>query len=117
MPERDLKVHENETTITYISFPVYQAHIVDPILFCVDTGVPHSCIEDKALERIVRYSVRRSIPIKDSKRDFKFGDTFVRSRGMVELTLLTPGSAFDIPVILDVVDVEIPALIGQVWRA
>ena len=36
----------------------------------------------------------------------------VRSRGIVELILSTPGSVLEIPVILDVVDHEIPALLG-----
>ena len=82
------------------------------MIFCFDTGVPHSSIEDKALERIVRHSRQRSIPIIDSKHGFKFGDTFVKSRGMIELTLSPPGSTLDIPVILDVVDVVISPLLG-----
>ena len=81
-----------------------------PMLFCADTGAPHSWIGDKALERIVRHSGRRSIPIIDFKREIKLGNILVRSRGMVELMLPTPGSSFDIPVILDVLDVEIPPL-------
>ena len=47
----------------------------------------------------------------DSKSDFKFGDTLIRSRGMVELMFPGPGSTPEIPVILDVVDVEIPPLL------
>ena len=41
----------------------------------------------------------------------KFGDTFVRSRGMVELMLATPESTLDIPFMLDVVDVKVPLLL------
>ena len=78
MPEPDLTMNEDEITMTYISFPIYQIHTVNPMLFCVDTGAPYSCIGDKALERIVRHSGRRSIHVIDSKRDFKFGDTLVR---------------------------------------
>ena len=55
---------------------------------------------------------RRSIPIIDSKRDLKFGDTLVRSRGIIELMLPTPGCTLDILVILDVLDVKIPPLLG-----
>ena len=66
----------------------------------------------KALEKIVRHSGRISIPKIDSKRDFKFRDTLVMSRSMVELMLPTPGSTLDIPVALDVGDVEIPQLLG-----
>ena len=77
------------------------------MLFCIDTDAPYSCIGDKLLERIVCHFGRRCIPIIDSKRDFKFGDALVKSRGMVELMLPTPGSILDIQVILDLVDVKI----------
>ena len=70
MPEPDLKMYEYETTITYTSFLVYQVHAVDPMLFCVNTGVPHSCIGDKALERISSQPECRSIHIIDSEHDF-----------------------------------------------
>ena len=78
------------------------------MLFCVDIGALHSCVRDTALERIVNHSVRTYIPIIDYTRDFKLGDTLVRSRGMVELILPAPRSTLDISVIRDVVDVEIP---------
>ena len=109
MSEHDL-MYEDEIIITYISFPIYQVLTVDPMLFCVNTGVPHFCIGDKAFGNIFRHSGRRSILIIDSKREFKFGDSLVRSRGVVEIMLPTPGSTLDITVILDVVDVKIPAL-------
>ena len=105
-------MYEDTTTITYMSFPIYQVHTVDPMLFCVDTDAPHSCIGDKELEKIVRHSGGRSIPVIDSKRDLKFGDTLVTSRRVVELMLPTSGSTLDIPFIPDVVDVEIPPLLG-----
>ena len=82
MTEQDLKTYEDETTITYISFPIYQAHKIDSILFCVYSGAPQICIGNKKLERTVRHSGGKSIPIMDSKRDLKFGDTRVSSRGM-----------------------------------
>ena len=78
MPELDLMMYEDETTITYISFLIYQVQTINPMLFCVDTGAPHSCIVNKALERIFRHSERRYISAIDSKRDFKFGNTLVR---------------------------------------
>ena len=109
IPEHEQMMNEDERTMTYISFSIYHIHTVDPILFCVDTGATYSCIGDKALERIVRHSGRRSISISDSKRDFKFGGTLIRSRGMVEQMLPTRRSILDIPFILDVVDVEIPS--------
>ena len=71
MPELDLTMYEDETTINYISVPLYQVHTVDSMLFGNDIGGSHTCIGDKELERIVRHSRRRSIPIKNSKRGFK----------------------------------------------
>ena len=110
MPEQDLTMYEDETTITYISLPIYQVHKVDPVLFCVDTGATYSCIRDKALEKIVRHSGRRYISIIDSKRDFKLSDILVRSKGMVELMLPTSESIIDLSVILDALNVEIQPL-------
>ena len=77
MLEQVLNMYEEETIIIYISFPIYQVHTADPMLFCVNFGVPHSCNGDKALERIVRHSGRISIAVIDSERDFEFGDTLV----------------------------------------
>ena len=105
-------MYEEETILTHISFPVYQVHTVDSMLFCVDTDASHSCIGDKTLERIVCHSGRVSIPVIDYKHDFKHGDTLVRSRGMVKLMLPTLRSTIEIPFILDVVEIEIPTLLG-----
>ena len=51
MPENNLKMYIDETTITYILFQIYQVHKVDHMLFCADTGSTHSCIGDKAVEK------------------------------------------------------------------
>ena len=112
MPELDLKMSEDETIKTYISLPIFQIHKLDPLLFCIVISALHSCIGDKALERIVCHSARRPNTIIDSKHDFIFGDTLVRSTGKVELILPKHGYTFDISVILDVVDVEISTLLG-----
>ena len=105
MSEHDLTMYLDETSISYTSVPIGQVQTVDPLVFYGDIGAPHSCIGDKALERIIRHSRCRSISIIDSKHDFRFGDTSVRSRGKVELMLPTSGSTPCIPVILDVLDV------------
>ena len=68
MPEHDLTMYEYETTIAYISFMIYKVHTVDPILFSVDTCASHSCIGEKALEKIVRQNGRTCITVIDSKR-------------------------------------------------
>ena len=41
-----------EINMVFISIPTYQAHIIDPMLFCIEIGVPISCTGEKALERI-----------------------------------------------------------------
>ena len=84
IPEHDFKIYEDQRNKTYISFPIYGVYAVGYILFCVDTSAPHSCIGGKPLERIVFHSGYKSIPLIDSKRDFKFGDKLVRSREIVE---------------------------------
>ena len=71
-PKLDLKICEYETTTNYISFPIYQVYKVDLMLVCVDTRALYSYIKYKVLERIVRHSGRRFIPIIDSSREFKF---------------------------------------------
>ena len=71
MPELSLTMNEEEKFIPYASFPIYEIHTVEPIIFCVDTGAPYSCIGDKALGRIVRHSESKCIPLIDYKCDFK----------------------------------------------
>ena len=102
--EHDLETYEDETTITYTSFLMHQVHTVITMVFCVDTGAPHSWIGGKALERIFSHSGRVSIPIIDSKQDFRFGYTLVSSRGAVELILHISVSMIYIPIVLDVLD-------------
>ena len=112
MPEHDLITYKDDIFITCISIPILQAHAINLMRFCVDTGAPHSFIRNKELERAVRHSGCRYITAIDSKQDFKFGDTLVRKTGMVERMLPKPGSNLDIPVILDVPYVNIPDLPG-----
>ena len=108
-----MTMYNDETKITNISFPIFQVHTIDHMLFCVDTSAFHFCIGDKPLERITRHYGRISISIIDSKRDYKFVDRFIGCGGMVQPMLPSPGSTFDIPVILDVIEVYIQKLVGQ----
>ena len=61
IPELDLIMYENETTITYMSFPIHQVHTDDPMILRVYTSAPYPCIEDNVLERTVCHSGCRSI--------------------------------------------------------
>ena len=112
MPEQNLAANEEESTITYISIPIYQIHVVNPVIFCVDTEAPYSYIGNKALERIFRQSRRWMAPIKHSNQDFKFGNTLVWLKVLIERILRTPVTTPDNPILLDLVDVEISALQG-----
>ena len=77
MLEHDLTTYEDDTIVTYVSFPIHQLYTVGSMLFCEITGAPHSCIGNEALERTVRHYGRRSIPIIYSKHDFKFDDRLI----------------------------------------
>ena len=46
----DLKTNQDELSLTCTQFSKYQFNKVDPVLICVDTGAPHSCIRDKLLD-------------------------------------------------------------------
>ena len=70
-----------EACITLISIPTCRVLTMDPMLFCINTGVSTSSIGDKALKSIF-YSVgRKSIPIIQSVRGFQLGDTVIKSKG------------------------------------
>ena len=113
MPRQGLTMYDDEKTINYISSLIHQVHKVDPMLFWVDTVSPHSCMRYRAPDRIVLHFQCRCIPTIYSNREFKFCDILVRSRGIVEIMLPTPGSKLDIPVRLEVVDAQILELLGQ----
>ena len=55
---------------------------------------------------------KETIPLIPSQNSFRFGDVTVRSLGMVEIELLTPSNEPNIPVLLDVVPLNVPALLG-----
>ena len=81
------------------------------MLPCVDTIAPFTCIGNKALKRIVYFVGHRSISIIYSDQDFNFGDTVIESKGMIELLLPRPEHIQYIPILIDVVDINIPTLL------
>ena len=80
--------------------------------FCVDIGAPKSVIGLPTLNRILRYTGKRAIPTLTSTNSYRFGDVTVQSQGLVELVLATPNSFPDINVLMDIVPVNVPALLG-----
>ena len=82
--EYDMKI-----VLKLIFIPTYQVPTMDPMVFCVDTEAPISCIGDNALKKII-YSVDlKSISMILSDRNFQFWNTEIKSQGMVELPFPT----------------------------
>ena len=104
--------YDNEKILTLISKPTYQVKTNDPMLFCIDTGASISCIGENALKRIITHTDRTANPIAESEHNFRLRYTVIRSKGMVELMLQTPATFCYIPILLDFVDVYIPAFLG-----
>ena len=77
-----------------------------------DTGAPKSVIGKKQVNRILDRLGRRCMPVIRSNRLFRFGDVSSKLFGMIELSIQTPENIPLIHVLLNVVDVNIPALIG-----
>ena len=113
MNHEDSDMYDNEHILRFISIPTYQVHTMGSMLFCVDTGIPIPCTEDKALKKII-YSIGRTyIPMIYSERDYQFGDKVRKSKGMIRLfLLLAPGHIQDIPILLGIVGANVPALLG-----
>ena len=80
--------------------------------FCVDTGALRSVLGKRQLNYILRITQNKLIPRMPSGNTFKFGDVTVKSLGMIELDLKTPAPRRPIPVLLDIVPVDVPALLG-----
>ena len=80
--------------------------------FCVDIGAPRSVVGKSQLNNILQYIGQPSIPLLRSANSYRFGDVTVRSIGLVEIALATPPRIPAIPVLMDIVPVNVPALLG-----
>ena len=80
--------------------------------FCVDIGAPKSVVGQNQLKHTLQYIGRSSIPRMHSNNTYRFGDVTVRTVGTVEIMLATPPTVPDIPVLMDIVPVNVPALLG-----
>ena len=83
-----------------------------PLGFCVDIGAPKSVIGRKELARILRAQGLPFPTLRRSYRRFRFADTTFKSLGQVSISLATPPGIPPLPVVMDVVEAEIPALLG-----
>lgn len=80
--------------------------------FCVDIGAPRSVVGRSYLSIVLQLIGEKSIPRMSSANYFRFGDTTVKSLGMIEIDLRVPSPRRSIPVLMDIVPVDIPALMG-----
>ena len=63
------------------------------------------------MKRILDKLGRRSIPAIRTNRVLRFGDVSTKSLSMIELAIRVPDHKPPIRILLDVVDVDVPALI------
>lgn len=80
--------------------------------FCVDSGAPRSVIGNSLLQRLQNQFNINNTNLQPSSLKFRFGDKIYDSLGTFTFSLKTPSGINNIDVPLDVVDVNIPALIG-----
>ncbi len=81
-------------------------------VFCVEIAAPGSVIGRPQLNRILSVFQEKEIPCISSQNSFRFGDVTVRSLGMVEIALDTPPNVSNVPVLIDIVPVDVPPLLG-----
>ena len=83
-----------------------------PLVFCVDIGAPKSVVGRQEFEGIFR---RHGLPIPrllPSYTRFRFADTTFKSLGNLAIPLATPPGIKPLRVLLDVVEADVPALLG-----
>ena len=83
-----------------------------PSGFCVDTGAPRSVIGLKSLKRILCKQGVRFPKLELSRNRFRFADSIFESLGKICIPLRTPPGVTPVPVVMDVVQADIPPLLG-----
>lgn len=83
-----------------------------PVGFCVDIGAPRSVVGELELTRLLKHLGRRRGTLRNSKNSFRFADAVYESLGTIFIPLRTPRHVKAIPVELDVVTANVPALLG-----
>lgn len=81
--------------------------------FICDLGTPKSVVGRKELFRILNSTGNHNRRISPSGIRFLFADTVYQSRGEVTLFLKTPSGIPKVMIELDIVDADIPALLGM----
>ena len=80
--------------------------------FCLDIGAPRSVVGQKGLHKILAFVGKTTILVIKPCHSFRFGEVAAKSLSLVELSLQTPNNIPNIKVLLDVVPVNISALLG-----
>jgi hypothetical protein len=94
------------------------SNLFGPQMISCDTGAPLTCSGKLAAEQACK---KLGVPfeLKPSRRSFRFGNSLRESLGTVKLPLPTPDGIFSPK--LDVVDLDVPLLIGldtlDKWQA
>ena len=84
-----------------------------PLGFCVGIGAPKSLIGRKELNRVMTRMGKYKRKIVPSTNRFRFGDVTFESRGKVSLPMKTSTGVTPILVEMDIVDADVPALLGM----
>lgn len=79
----------------------------------MDIGAPCSVVGRKELNRILTEMGKHHRDIRPSSRSFRFGDVSCKSRGTILLMMETPTGIPPVEVNCDIVDVDVPALLGM----
>ena len=92
--------------------PSSEPRTVTPSGFCVYSGARKSVFGQNQLKNTLQYIGRSSIPRMHSNNTCCFDDVTVRTVGTAEIMLATPPMVLDIPVLMDIILVDVPALLG-----
>lgn len=84
-----------------------------PIEFYVDSGAPRFVVGRKTLNRMFTANGAHQRRIMPSRNRFQFADAIYDSLGIIFVPLLTPPRVPSAMLSIDIVDVDIPALLGM----
>ena len=84
-----------------------------PLGFCVDIGAPKSVAGKREINRLLATLGNHHRQIRPSSNRFRFGDETFESLGKISLPLATPRGAPRILVDFDIVQADVPALLGM----
>ena len=81
--------------------------------FCVDIGAPKSVAGKREINRLLAALGTHHRKIRASGNSFRFGDENFESLGQISLPLPTPNGTPRVMVDFDIVQADVPALLGM----